>query len=56
MALSEELLKILVCPVCKQKLELVPQKDSLVCKQCRLIYPIEDDIPVLIPSTAKKLD
>ena len=56
MALSEELLEILVCPVCKRKLELAPQKDALICKQCRLSYPIEDDIPVLIVSAAKRLD
>jgi len=53
---SEELLEILVCPVCKGKLELVPKKDALVCNQCRLRYPIEDDIPALMPSAAKKLD
>ena len=55
-ALSEELLKILVCPVCKRTLDLAPQKDALVCKHCRLSYPVEDDIPVLIVSAAKKLD
>ena len=56
MAISEELLEVLVCPACKQKLELTPAKDALTCAQCRLRYPIEDDIPVLIPSSAEPLD
>lgn len=56
MALSQELLEIIVCPVCKRKLELAPKQDGLICRQCRVTYPIEDDIPVLIASAAKKLD
>jgi uncharacterized protein len=55
-ALSAELLEILVCPACKRKLELAARGDGLICKQCRLLYPVEDDIPVLIVSAAKKLD
>jgi uncharacterized protein YbaR (Trm112 family) len=56
MPISEELLEILVCPVCKQKLELSAAGDALTCTRCRLRYPIEDDIPVLIPSSAEPLD
>jgi uncharacterized protein YbaR (Trm112 family) len=55
-AISEELLEILVCPACKQKLDLSPAKDALICQQCKLRYPIEDDIPVLIASAAEPID
>ncbi len=56
MTISETLLEILVCPTCKQKLELTPQNDALLCRTCRLRYPVEDGIPVLIPSEAKPID
>lgn len=56
MAVSEELLKILVCPVCKGKLEVSADEAALVCNQCRLVYPVENDIPALMVSAAKKLD
>ena len=48
MALSEELLGILVCPKCKGGLRLTEGNDGLVCEDCRLLYPIRDDIPVMI--------
>jgi uncharacterized protein YbaR (Trm112 family) len=56
MALNEELLEILVCPRCKQRLELTESNDALVCRKCKLRYPVEDDIPVLIESAAEPLD
>ena len=56
MAISEDLLEILVCPACKGRLELTPNQDALICSACRLRYPIEDDIPVLIASAAEPLD
>jgi hypothetical protein len=54
--ISEELLEILVCPACKQSLELSSSQDALICRECKLRYPIEDDIPVLIASSAEPLD
>jgi uncharacterized protein YbaR (Trm112 family) len=54
--IEEELLEILVCPVCKKALEPSPAGDALVCRQCKLRYPIEDDIPILIQSAAEPLD
>ena len=48
MALSKELLEILACPKCKG--DLFPNKagDGLICKPCRLVYPVKDDIPVML--------
>ncbi len=56
MSISEELLEILVCPQCKGALELTQGGDGLVCRTCRLIYPIEDDIPIMLIDEAKPLE
>jgi uncharacterized protein YbaR (Trm112 family) len=52
--LDQELLDILACPKCKGDLEYRPDEDQLICKKCRLIFPIRDDIPVLLIEEAKK--
>lgn len=51
-AISQELLEILVCPVCKTPVKLTPDKSSLKCQTCRRVYPIRDDIPVMLPEEA----
>ncbi len=56
MALSKELLDILACPQCKQPVELTPTGDALVCRICRLAYPVEDDIPVMLVEEAQALE
>jgi uncharacterized protein len=56
MALSKELLDILVCPQCKGDLELTTQQDGLTCPACKLLYPIKDDIPVMLIDEATKLE
>lgn len=48
MAISSELLEILVCPLCKTKLELTSESKGLRCVQCRRVYPIRDEIPVML--------
>lgn len=50
MAISPELLEILVCPKCKAKVELKPDGKGLKCtnSECALVYPIKDDIPVML--------
>jgi len=55
MALSKELLDILVCPKCKGELTLTPHQDALNCYACKLSYPIKDDIPVMLIDEAKPL-
>jgi len=56
MALSKELLDILACPQCKQPVELTPAGDALVCRSCRLAYPVRDDIPIMLVEEAKALE
>jgi len=53
MAVSKELLEILVCPVCKAGLDLKPDGSGLKCVECRRVYPIRDDIPVMLVDEAK---
>lgn len=48
MPLSERLLEILVCPVCKVKVELKSDGSGLKCSACNRVYPIRDDIPVML--------
>lgn len=55
MALAPELLEILVCPRCKGDLEYRTVPDSLTCHACRLIYPVEDGIPIMLIDEAKPL-
>lgn len=53
MAVSEELLALLVCPLCRVKVELVEDKQGLLCPACRRLYPIRDGIPVMLPDEAR---
>ncbi|MBI3784811.1 MAG: Trm112 family protein [Deltaproteobacteria bacterium] len=48
MAISKELLDILACPKCKGAIQLNDKQDGLVCDACKLLYPIKDDIPVML--------
>jgi uncharacterized protein len=48
MAISKDLLDILACPKCKGDIHLNQNNDGLVCESCRLVYPIKDDIPIML--------
>lgn len=52
MAIDPELLEILACPVCKTELELKPDQSGLKCAKCKRVYPIKDDIPVMLVDEA----
>ncbi len=54
--MDKKLLDILVCPVCKGPLTYKKEAKELVCKGCRLAYPIQDDIPVMLETEARQLD
>lgn len=56
MALSKELLEILVCPKCKTAVSLTAKEDGLACRECKLVYPIKDDIPVMLIDEALPLE
>ena len=51
--LSEELLKLLVCPM--GKVPLVREGESLVCSRCGTRFAINDDIPNMLISEEAEL-
>jgi uncharacterized protein YbaR (Trm112 family) len=53
--MDARLLEILVCPVCKGPLDYRKASGELVCKACRLAYPVKDDIPVMLEDEARQL-
>jgi uncharacterized protein YbaR (Trm112 family) len=53
-ALDQRLLEILACPKCKGDLDYRPDQEHLVCHKCRLIYSIDDDIPIMLIDKAEK--
>ena len=55
MAISKELLNILVCPKCKGEIYLTEAGDGLICDNCKLLYEIKDDIPIMLIDEAKKI-
>lgn len=48
MAVDPELLEILACPACKTPVTLVKNGAALKCGSCHRVYPIRDDIPVML--------
>ena len=54
MALSPDLLSILVCPACKGDLVYDAPANTLTCDRCRLRYRVVDDIPVMLVDEAEK--
>lgn len=55
MAFDKQLLDILACPVCKGKLRYLHEQNVLLCRFDRLLYPIRDNIPVLLESEATQI-
>lgn len=52
--LDKQLLDILACPKCKNDLEYKQEEEQLICNHCHLIYPIKNDIPVMLIDEAEK--
>jgi uncharacterized protein YbaR (Trm112 family) len=56
MPIDKELLDILACPKCKGDIYLTQDGNGLICKACKLMYEIKDDIPIMLIDEAIKLD
>lgn len=52
MTLKKELLDILACPKCKGELKLLPAGDGLACAACAVVYPVKEDIPIMLVEQA----
>jgi hypothetical protein len=48
LAISQDLLAILVCPECKTPVTLIADGCALKCATCRRVYPIRDEIPCML--------
>jgi len=50
--------EFLVCPKCRGHLiyKKIKEKEMLICKNCRVYYPVEDEIPILLTEDAVSID
>jgi uncharacterized protein YbaR (Trm112 family) len=53
MAVPQHVLENLVCPLCKAALDVVHEDTGLKCVQCKRVYPVRDDIPVMMIDQAQ---
>ncbi|AEK56976.1 Trm112 family protein [Acidithiobacillus caldus] len=53
MSIDRRLLDLLACPQCKGTLRPCRQREALCCERCQLLFPILDDIPVLLLDEAQ---
>ncbi len=53
MVVSKELLDILVCPKCKTPVKLTTDQQGLKCDTCKRVYPVRDDIPIMLIDEAR---
>jgi len=51
--MDSKLLDILACPLCKSPLEHAKSAGELICRPCRLAYPIREDIPIMLEDEAR---
>jgi uncharacterized protein len=48
MPIPKDLLAMLACPLCKKLLRLLDDNSGLKCEICKRVYPVRDDVPVLL--------
>ncbi|MDR2365085.1 MAG: Trm112 family protein [Zoogloeaceae bacterium] len=53
--MDAKLLDILVCPICKGDLLYKKIEQELICKRCKLAFPIKDGIPIMLEEEARVL-
>ena len=56
MGIHKELLDILACPKCKGEIRLNEEENGLICDECKLMYEIRDEIPILLIDEALSID
>ena len=54
--IKKDLLDILACPECHRKVILSDDGSWLVCNECSVKYPVEDDIPIMLVERAESLE
>lgn len=53
---DRKMLESLVCPVTHTTLHYDAEKQELVSKSAKLVFPIRDGIPVMLVDEARKLE
>jgi uncharacterized protein YbaR (Trm112 family) len=53
MPIAQQLLDLLACVVCKKPVSLLPDGSGLKCDVCKRVYPVRDDIPVMLLEESK---
>ena len=54
--IKQELIDILACPKCKGAVELQTDASGLICRACQVVYPIREDIPIMLIDEAKPIE
>ena len=54
--MNKKFMQLLVCPVCKGKLEYIKKSDEMLCQRDGLAYPVRAGIPVLLDVDARKIE
>jgi uncharacterized protein YbaR (Trm112 family) len=52
MKITEEFVEMMICPACRSKMRLRADGRAIKCLGCRRVYPIEDDMPMMLPDKA----
>lgn len=52
MKITEEFVEMMICPACQSKMRLGEDGGAIKCLGCGRVYPIEDDIPMMLPDKA----
>lgn len=56
---TSELLRILACPKCLGDLKAFEENGAaagFVCHRCKVVYPVRDNIPVMLVEEAQPID
>lgn len=52
MAISKDLLMVLVCPKCLGPVRSSSDGSGILCARCQVQYPVRDDVPVMVAEEA----
>jgi len=50
--IPDDLLTILICPLCKTPVRRLPDDSGVKCDACKRVYPVRDDILSMLPEEA----
>lgn len=54
--MDKKQIELMACPECHGKLAYAKSSKELVCDSCKLAFPVQDGIPVMLIEEARKTD